>query len=78
MLRLNPEVPANQFPDLSRRKFLARTSAGGMAFGTAWSGMATSLLRAEDSPVDASGKVIAGFETNEPAAESDRIVETRL
>ena len=71
MLRLNPEVPANQFPDLSRRKFLARMSAGGMAFGTAWSGMTTSLLRAEDSPVDASGKVIAGFETNEPAAKPD-------
>ncbi|HAU47771.1 MAG TPA: gfo/Idh/MocA family oxidoreductase, partial [Planctomycetaceae bacterium] len=42
-----------------------------MAFGTAWSGMTTSLLRAEDSPVDASGKVIAGFETNEPAAKPD-------
>ena len=71
MLRLESEVPAKQFPDLSRRKFLARMSAGGMAFGTAWSGMTTSLLRAEDSPVDASGKVIAGFETNEPAAKPD-------
>ena len=42
-----------------------------MAFGAAGAAMTSSLLRAEDGPVDASGKVIAGFETNEPAAKPD-------
>ena len=62
MLRLESKVPEKQIPDFSRRKFLARVSAGGVVFGAAGAAMTTSMLRAEDSPVDASGKVIAGFE----------------
>ena len=46
-----------------------------MALGAAGSTMKSSLLHADDAPVDASGKVIAGFETNEPAAKR-RIVDT--
>ena len=68
---MESEVPAKQVIDLSRRGFLARVSAGGMALGAAGSTMKSSLLHADDAPVDASGKVIAGFETNEPAAKSD-------
>ena len=68
---MESEVPAKQVIDLSRRSFLARLRAGGMALGTAGSAMRPSLLRADDAPVDASGKVIAGFETNEPATKSD-------
>ena len=64
-------MSAEQSPDLSRRSFLTRLSAGGMALGAAGSTMKSSLLHADDAPVDASGKVIAGFERNEPAAKSD-------
>ena len=64
-------MSAEQSPDLSRRSFLTRLSAGGMALGAAGSTMKSSLLHADDAPVDASGKVIAGFETNEPAAKPD-------
>ena len=64
-------VPAEQSPDLSRRSFLTRLSAGGMALSVADSALNPSLLCADDAPVDAAGKVIAGFETNEPAAKPD-------
>ena len=68
---MEPGMPAEQSPDLSRRSFLTRLSAGGMALGAAGSTMKSFLLHADDAPVDASGKVIAGFETNEPAAKPD-------
>ena len=77
MLRLESEVPAKQFPDLSRRKFVTHVSTAGMAFGAAGAAMTTSFLRADDAPVDASGKVIAGFETNEPAAKPDGLWKLR-
>ena len=54
---MESEVPAKQVIDLSRRSFLARLRAGGMALGAAGSAMSPSLLRADDAP-DRGGAVV--------------------
>ena len=53
-------------PDgISRRNFFTRTGCGAVALSTTGTVLTSTVLRADDRPVDASGRVIAGFENNE-------------
>ena len=58
MQRLKPE-------EMSRRNFFTRTGCGAVALSTTGTVLTSTVLRADDRPVDAGGRVIAGFENNE-------------
>ena len=50
---------------MSRRNFFTRTGCGAVALSTTGTVLTSTVLRADDRPVDAGGRVIAGFENNE-------------